>query len=75
MNSMLIQCSMRLPALLDQPPAEQRCVFDRCWHGNGDRDTARTSFIDADSFTGNGLGGTLTTGIEQHTRLARIESP
>ena len=75
MNSMLIQCSMRLPALLDQPPAGQRCACDRRWHRDSTRDTVRTSFIDADSVTGNGLGGALTTGIAPHVRLAQLESP
>ena len=75
MNSMLIQCSMRLPALLDQPPAGQHCACDRRWHRDSARDTARTSFADANRVTGKGLGGMLTAGIELHARLARLESP
>jgi hypothetical protein len=75
MNIMLIQCSMRLPTLLDQPPAGQHCVCDRWRHRDRARDAARTSCIDADSVTGNGLGGTLTTGIEQYARPAWLESP
>ena len=75
MNIMLIQRSVRLPALLDQAPAGQRCARD-CWrHRDRAPDTVRTSFIDADAVTGSWLGGTLTTGIEQYARLARLESP
>jgi hypothetical protein len=75
MNIMLTHCSMRLPTLLDQPPAGQRCACYRWQHRDRARDTARTSFIDADGVTGNGLGGMLTTGIDLHARLTRLESP
>jgi hypothetical protein len=75
MTIMLIQCSMRLPALLDQPPAGQCCACDRWRHGRRARDPARTSSIDADAVTGDRLDGTLTSGVELHVRLARLESP
>jgi len=75
MNSMLIQRLMCLPARLDQPPAKRCCACCCRRHRDRARDTARTSFIDADDLTGSWLGGTLTTSIEQHARLARLESP
>jgi len=75
MNIMLIQCSMRLPVLLDQPPPGQNCACDRWRHRDRARDTARTSFIDADGVTDSWLGSTLTTGFEQYARPAWLESP
>ena len=51
MNIMLIQCSLRLSVLLDQPPAGQNCACDRWRHCDRARDTAQTSFIDADGVT------------------------
>lgn len=75
MNIMRIQRSVRLPARPDQAPAGQRCARD-CWrHRDRAPDTVQTSFIDADGVTGSWLGGTLTTGIEQHARPTRLESP
>ena len=75
MNIMLVQCSMRLPAPLDQPPAGQRCACYRGRHRDRARDTARTSFIDAHVVTGDGLGGSVTTAVGIHARPARLESP
>jgi len=75
MNITLIQCSMRLPVLLDQPPAGQNCACDRWRHRDRARDIAQTSFIDAGGVTGSWLGGRLTIGIEQTARPARLESP
>ena len=75
MNIVLIQRSVRLPALLDQAPAGQRCARD-CWrHRDRASDTVRTSFIDADGVTDSWFGGTLTTGFEQYARPAWLESP
>jgi hypothetical protein len=75
MNLVLIQCSMRSPALLDQPPTGQRCACYRRRNRDRAPRTARTSFIDVDGVIANGLGGTLATGIDLHTRPARLESP
>jgi hypothetical protein len=75
MNIMLIQSSMRLSALLDQPPAGQCCAC-RCWRRpNSAPHTARALLINAGVVIGNGLGGTSSAGIEFHAQLAHVESP
>ena len=74
MNIILMQCSMRLPVLLDQPLLGQNCVCARRRHRERVRDTARTSFVDADGVTDSWLGRTSTTGLQQYppTGVARI---
>jgi hypothetical protein len=75
MNVMLIQCSMRLSALLDPPLAAQCCAC-RCWRRpNGAPHIVRALSIEVGIVIGSRLGGTSRAGIELHSPLAHVESP
>jgi len=75
MNIASLECSMRLPAPLDQPPAGRRCARHRWKHRDGTRHAAPTSSIDARAGGGSGLGRSLPIGVGVQARPTQLESP
>ena len=75
MNVILVQRYLRLPVLLVQPPAGQRCACYRWRHRERTRDIAQPSFIAAHLVTGNSFGISFATGLSVRARLTQFESP
>jgi hypothetical protein len=75
MNLMLVQRCMRLPMLLVQPPAGQRCACYPCRHRDRTRDIAQPSFIAAQLVTDNSLDISFTTRVGIRARFTQFESP
>jgi hypothetical protein len=73
MNTMLIRSLM--PSLPVQPPAGQHRVYDRWRQRERARDTARTTFTNAEDVTGRCVGGALNTDIGTRVRPPRPKSP